>query len=142
MRHLLAILITFAIGISSYADDYKYLTFVKANGLKENITAVGTVITFNDGILNAVNGSENLTMTLTDLTKMYFSQKASVLMGDVNDDGELSVIDVTLLVDYILGNIQTDEEKIALVEERGDLSLNGEISIEDISILVELILNN
>ncbi len=140
MRYIFALLMAFVIESSVYADDYTFLTFEKANGSKENITAVGTVITFKDGMLKAVNGTENHVISLEDLTKMYFSNNSSFMMGDVNNDGELSVTDVTLLVKYILGAMQTDEESIKLVEERGDLDSNGEITVADISLLVELIL--
>ena len=140
MRYILAILMAFVIESSVFADDYKFLTFEKASGSTENITAVGTVITFNDGMLKAVNGTENHVISLKDLTKMYFSNNSSFLMGDVNNDGEISVADVTLLVSYILGDLQTDEEGLKLVEERGDVDSSGQISIADVSILVEMIL--
>jgi hypothetical protein len=56
------------------------------------------------------------------------------LRGDVNDDGMRTVMDVTLLVDYIMtgqGDFDT-----AL----GDLDGSGTISVSDISILVNIIL--
>ena len=142
MKQLFSIIVALAMAMSVHADDYTFLTFEKQNGSTESITAVGTVITFSDGLLQAVNGTESRNLSLEELVKMYFSNESSFLMGDVNDDGELSVADITLIVGYILGNIQIDGAGIQLIEERGDLDGNGELSVADVSILVGLILNS
>ena len=57
-----------------------------------------------------------------------------ILRGDVNFDGERSLIDIMLLVDYILNEKPTFELKY------GDLDDDGEISLIDITILVDIIL--
>lgn len=56
--------------------------------------------------------------------------------GDVNNDGELSLSDVLLIVDYILGNPSSDFNK-----DNADLDGDGEISLADILILIDHILN-
>lgn len=58
----------------------------------------------------------------------------SFLKGDVNGDGVRSVMDVSLLVDYIMSG--HGDFDIAL----GDMDGSGTISVSDISILVEIIL--
>ena len=102
-----------------------------------SITAVGSVITFTDELLNVVNGSESYQLSLVDLSKMYFTAGGSFLMGDVNDDGIISVVDVMLLVDKILGKEQDD-----FLPERADIDADGLISITDVTALVSLILAN
>lgn len=66
------------------------------------------------------------------LTPMHASSR--ILRGDVDFDGERSLIDIMLLVDYILNEKPTFELKY------GDLDDDGEISLIDITILVDIIL--
>lgn len=57
------------------------------------------------------------------------------LVGDVNEDGEVNVSDVTALVAHILGNAEYD---VTLC----DLNEDGEVNVSDVTALVALILNN
>ena len=59
----------------------------------------------------------------------------SQLKGDVNGDGTVSVADVTLLVNIILGN---EDETIT---QNADINGDGIISIADITALTDIILN-
>lgn len=59
---------------------------------------------------------------------------AGQLRGDLNGDGSRTVLDVTMLVNYILTN-QGDFELWA-----GDLDNNGAITVSDVTILVNIIL--
>ncbi len=111
MRQLLTTILALALFLPMYADDYEHLTFERSDGTKVSITA--------------------------DLSKMYFTAGGSFLMGDVNDDGIISVVDVMLLVDKILGKEQDD-----FLPERADIDADGLISITDVTALVSLILAN
>ena len=53
-------------------------------------------------------------------------------IGDINDDGEIDVIDVVLLVSSILDGA---------VNENGDINQDGSLDILDIVLLVDIILN-
>ena len=55
--------------LSAMAEDYPYLTFETANGMKTSISTSSLTISIQDGKLMA--GSMEL--TLADLSKMYFS---------------------------------------------------------------------
>jgi len=57
------------------------------------------------------------------------------LLGDVNGDGEVSIGDVSALIDYLLGH----EGAVANVKD-ADLNNDGEISIGDITAIIELLL--
>ena len=59
------------------------------------------------------------------------------LKGDINGDGDVDVIDVTILVDYILGNNPDDCNESAC-----DVNENGEIDVIDVTTLVDIILNS
>lgn len=59
--------------LTASAEGYGYLTIEKSDGSKVSLTAVGTTITFDNGTLAAVNGTETATITLTDLSAMRFT---------------------------------------------------------------------
>ena len=53
-------------------------------------------------------------------------------IGDMNDDGEINVIDVVLLVSNILDDT---------VDENGDINQDGSLDIIDVVLLINIILN-
>lgn len=57
------------------------------------------------------------------------------IRGDVNDDGKVSIIDVTALINYLLGG----NESINLLA--ADVNSNGEIDINDLTELINLLLS-
>ena len=60
---------------------------------------------------------------------------SSILMGDLNFDGIINVIDVVSLVNGILGGGLTDDQQLA-----ADLNGDGTINVIDIVSLVNIIL--
>ena len=69
MKKVLLSLSMLAGALSAMAEDYPYLTFETANGTKTSISTASLTINIQDGKLMA--GSMEL--TLSDLSKMYFS---------------------------------------------------------------------
>ena len=79
----------------------------------------------NTGIIKVMN-KEN---TLKTISKFSASERQ---MGDMNNDGCLTVLDVAFLYSYVRGNTPIlDSEAIKVA----DLSGNGEITVEDVAIL-------
>lgn len=54
------------------------------------------------------------------------------LVGDVNQDGKISIADVTELIDMVLSKS---------TESRGDVNGDGKVSIEDVSDLIDLVMS-
>ncbi len=119
------------------ADDYTYLSIVKSDGGKSLITAVGTTITFTDGMLQATNGDEELELTITDLAKMYFTNEAATLLGDVNEDGLINLSDVTCAINYILGRSVTTFNFL-----NADMNSDGLINVSDVTAIINVILRS
>ena len=83
-----------------------------------------------------ISGSANSKCYLDDITLKYLGDIGAPpepqLIGDVNGDGEISVADVTTLVDLLL----TDSEN-----ERSDVNGDGETGIADLTTLINILLN-
>ncbi len=57
------------------------------------------------------------------------------LVGDVNGDGEVSIGDITALIDYLLGKTDTIAN-----QEMADVNNDGEVTIGDITAIIDLLL--
>ncbi len=58
------------------AEEYSYMQFTLADGTTKYIAASGLSFSFADGNMTATNGSSTLTIALTDLASMAFSNEA------------------------------------------------------------------
>jgi surface protein len=63
----------------------------------------------------------------------YFTGKAVVLNGDVNNDGEVNIADVNCIINVILGGQD-------IYEGRADVNGDGEVNIADINATISLLL--
>ena len=127
------------ISIAVRANDYTQLTFVSTDGKTSSISSSGLIITFADGYMNATNGSEELSINLSELSKMFFGtgNGSGILLGDVNNDGTVDISDVLATVDYVLGyslNIFNTEN--------ADINCDNVIDISDILSIVDIILGH
>lgn len=59
-----------------------------------------------------------------------------VNLGDVNNDGQVSISDVTALIDYLLGNVSSSFNILT-----ADVNQDYNISISDVTALIDLLLN-
>ncbi len=73
------------------AYDYPYLVIQTTDGTSQSIEAEKLVLTFSGSQLVATNGTENLTLTVSDLNKMYFSSTSSAVNQISEADGEVEV---------------------------------------------------
>jgi hypothetical protein len=58
-------------------------------------------------------------------------------LGDVNGDGAITVTDVMLLVNHILGHVNE-----FFIEENADVNGDKDITVTDVMVLVKMVLNN
>jgi hypothetical protein len=82
----------------------------------------------SDPVFSDTNAN-GVSVTLGDCVEMDFS---SSILGDINDDGVINVLDVVVLVNIVLGI----EDEIPA----GDLNSDGVINVLDVVILVNMIL--
>ena len=77
MRRFLLSLLVLAGTLTTQADDYPYLTFQKTDGTTQPVDVSGLILTFSNGQLIATTSSGNVTFSLMELSKMYFSTSGS-----------------------------------------------------------------
>ena len=72
-----------------------------------------------------------------ELDPHHFTVSMSFILGDVNDDGNVNIADVTKLIDYLLGITSSPFDISA-----ADVHSDGAINIADVTALIDLILEN
>ena len=70
--------------------------------------------------------------TVADITDHY-----SYLKGDVNNDGEVNIADVSAIIDLLLGNVTIDDDLL----KRADVNNDDEINIADVSAIIDILLS-
>ena len=110
-------------GIVSFKGQYAPLNISENNG--ETIFYLGSGNTFY---------YPNDAMTIGSC-RAYFQINTN--LGDVNGDGTISVTDMTMIVDYILG-----ESNDNFIVENADINCDGSISVADVMALVNIILGD
>ena len=100
----------------------------------------GNSDTFNEGYTNAdENGYYAYTIYNSEtFCKFiaYIPASSAIQKGDVNVDGEVTIADVVMMVNYILGST----DNAANVLKYGDMDDSGEVNISDVVALVNKIL--
>ena len=71
------------------------------------------------------------------LTVWRLTKRGGVLRGDANDDGNVTIVDVTVLIDYLL-----TESTDGINLYNADCSQDGNISISDITVLIDYLLSD
>ena len=79
------------------------------------------------------DGTESVWSNIQHVTLVGGGEE--LLVGDVNNDGEVNISDVTALIDYILG-LSIDNFNI----EAADVNSDGEINIGDVTAVIDIIL--
>ena len=87
----------------------------------------------NNAVKFGVNGKIN---ALAGLELVLERMQPSILMGDVNGDGNIAINDLTILIDYLLGN-----QNLVINEPAADMDGNGIISIMDVTRLIDFLLS-
>ena len=97
----------------------------------KNLEAEGTFFykvkaLYTDGTESAWSNTQSVTL---------FENGPVYQLGDVNHDGEVTIKDVTALIDYLLGT-NTD-----ICTDCADVSGDGEVTIKDVTALIDMLLS-
>ncbi len=101
MKRYLYLFGMMAVFANAFADDSSALLLRQQDGTVQSISAIGTHLTFSNGTLTAVNGTESVTISLADIDAMYFGDTATgvstVATADASGD-HLTVSDNSIYV--------------------------------------------
>jgi hypothetical protein len=124
---------TYTISASDLGDENTIIYYKACMGY-------GNSDTFNEGYTNAdENGYYAYTIYNSEtFCKFiaYIPASSAIQKGDVNVDGEVTIADVVMMVNYILGST----DNAANVLKYGDMDDSGEVNISDVVALVNKIL--
>ena len=140
MKKTIITMLIALVAICASAETYNYLKFTKTNGSTVTCSVAGIKVTYDNSNIIVTNDEGTTTIALSDVQEMYFSNEAgsepSYAIGDVNMDGNVSIADVTALIDYLLGG---DASAIDLTAA----NVNGDdtVSIADVTALIDLLLS-
>jgi hypothetical protein len=97
-------------------------------GIENHLGDIGLEYTFNNSYPEAA-------ATLQDGSAIFITTRteSSYILGDLNDDGIVNILDVVLLVNIVLGNEDFNPA--------GDMNTDGLINVLDVVILVNAILS-
>lgn len=121
------------------AETYNYLKFTKTNGSTLTYSVEGLKLTYDNSNVYVTNAETTATIALAEVQDMYFSNEAGgsdYKIGDVNKDGEVTISDVTALIDYLLGG---DESTINVLA--ANVNGDDEVTIADVTALIDLLLS-
>lgn len=85
--------VALAASLGAAAADFGYMAFRQSDGTVATLPAMGLRMTFADGRLVAVNGSETLQLDAATLAAMYFSDSATTGIEAVGKAGSTVAVD-------------------------------------------------
>ena len=125
--------ITQTIGQQSITGNSEVAGLVYGQGFQQSIWT--RLINSNDQNFMAEYYPNPFIIDDSLIQRCYFPQE--YLMGDVNQDSVINILDIVFLMNYILNLMDLNEEQIAL----GDLNNDNGINILDILLLIEEIIS-
>ncbi|MCD8291231.1 MAG: DUF6383 domain-containing protein [Prevotella sp.] len=78
MKNLLLLAIILLCSICIHAEEYESFTFTETDGTEITLPAIGLRITFNNGMITAINGQETQTVSLVNVNSMHFSNATAI----------------------------------------------------------------
>lgn len=88
--------LTLAVGFMSLtaAAETAQMVFKTVDGTSQSITAAGLDISFTDTDMVATNGTQTVTLPLSDLTSMQFTGLQSGMVSDIAKDGDVTIVNI------------------------------------------------
>lgn len=75
---------------------------------------------------------------LQGVTAVYLDEAPELLMGDVDGDDKLTINDVTMLIDYMLGDYRDTRGEFNV--DAADVDGDGKVGIGDVTLLIDMML--
>ncbi|MBR5725262.1 MAG: starch-binding protein [Muribaculaceae bacterium] len=112
---------------------------IRVNYLYDGLTGIVRAIDAGQQMLAGFSPDDAEHSPVSDKWELYLISAtepvAPVLIGDVNNDGKLSIADVTGLINYLLSDP-------SLAPVQADVNGDGKINIADVTALINILLSN
>ena len=92
-RLFLMLALACTIALSAHADGNDYLTIAQNNGTLQSFKALGLKIVFADGNMKITQDNTTTTLSIADLSKMYFSATSGI-EGTKTDANDTDICDI------------------------------------------------
>ncbi len=121
-------------GLNSMHFELWFVHFENKTNLVENIEGMEPFFQWRIGVQThyTVDG----VTTSSGIVYLEVFPRPVGLLGDVNDDGEVGIKDVSALIDYLLGMEVKPFNKF-----NADVNENNNIAINDVSVLIDMLLS-
>ena len=86
MKKLLILTMLAALTLGTRAAEYSYLVFTLSDGTTQSVSTTDLNITFANGNMTATSGGNTVTIALSNLTKMEFSNEGATGISTVSCD--------------------------------------------------------
>lgn len=140
MKKTIITMLIALVAMVASAETYNYLKFTKTNGSTVTYSVEGLKLTYDNTNVTVTNVDGTATLALAEVQDMYFSNEPGgndFMLGDVNNDNEVNIGDVTALISAVLtGNYSN------INFDAGDMSGDGELTIADVTALISYVLKN
>jgi hypothetical protein len=140
MKKTIITMLIALVAMVASAETYSYLKFTKTDNSTLTYSVEGLKVTYDASNVYITNAEGSATIALAQVRDMYFSNEGgstpTVLIGDVNNSGDVSIADVTALIDYLLNGDATGLNLAA-----ADCNDSGDVSIADVTALIDYLLN-
>ena len=99
MKKTIMLSLLIALSVATRATDYSYMVFTLNDNTTQSIPASDLSITFSGGNLIATSGSSTVTIALSNLQKMAFSNESSTTGIQAIESAALTIDDATEIYD-------------------------------------------
>lgn len=99
MKKTIMLSLLIALSVAARATDYSYMVFTLNDNTTQSIPASDLSITFSGGNLIATSGSSTVTIALSNLQKMAFSNESSTTGIQAIESAALTIDDATEIYD-------------------------------------------
>lgn len=133
-KQLLTLLLTVCC-LSAAADEpLKYLVIWANNGAKTTYALKDNPqVTFTDDALVVTKDGQETSFPLGSLQRFTYE---SIMLGDVNGDAKVDIVDVAKTINYLLSFTRSE-----FPVEAADFNKNGTVDSNDVDAMIELVVN-
>ena len=139
MKKTIITMLIALVAIFASAETYNYLKFTKTNGTTVTYSVEGLKLTYDNTNVTITNAEGTATIALAEVQDMYFSNEAGgndFKRGDVNNDGNVNITDVTSLINYLLS-----QDPTGINLDAANCNQDDGISISDVTTLINFLLS-